>query len=201
MPSVPEPIERAANAFDRLPGLGPRAALRYVAWLASQPKESILAFARSVEALASTLQHCDICHQWTDTPHCNICRDPSRDTRLVCVVAISQDIRPIEDSGAFRGRYHVLGGTINPLEDRGVQDLTIPLLLKRVQSNEGIQELLIALDADVAGDATTLYLQQTFSKLPNLKVTRLARGLPSGASLEYADPLTLLDAIRHRRST
>lgn len=200
MSSVPEPIERAANAFDRLPGLGPRAALRYVAWLASQPKEVILSFARSVEALATSLQHCDTCHQWTDAKRCPICRDTHRDAHLICVVAISQDIRPIEESGAFRGTYHVLGGTINPLEDRGVQDLAIPSLLERVRPSSSVQEILIALDSDVAGDATSLYLQQALKPFSHLKITRLARGLPSGASLEYTDPLTLLDAIRHRRT-
>ncbi len=200
MPSVPEPIERAANAFDRLPGLGPRAALRYVAWLASQPKEVILSFAKSIEHLANDLGHCKTCHQWTDAPECAICRDLHRDPHLVCIVAISQDIRPIEDSGAFRGRYHVLGGTLNPLERRDAKDLTISSLLQRLSNDTAIQELLIALDTDVAGDATTLYLQQALQGFPRIKITRLARGLPSGASLEYADPLTLLDAIRHRRT-
>ena len=199
MSSLPEPIERAAASFDRLPGLGPRAALRYVSWLATQPKESILAFARAIEALANAVRHCSVCQQWTDQHICRICRDTNRDTYLLCVVATSQDIRPIEDSGAFKGRYHVLQGTLDPLEGRGAEHLTIRELRQRLATSKEIQEVLLALDADVSGDATALFLQQELQAFPHVKVTRLARGLPSGATLEYADPLTLIDAINNRK--
>lgn len=199
MSSLPEPIERAVSSFDRLPGLGPRAALRYVSWLATQPKESILAFARAVEALANTVRRCGMCQQWTDQPVCRICRDTSRDAHHLCVVATSQDIRPIEDSGAFKGRYHVLHGTLDPLEGRGAEHLTIRELRHRLTATSDIQEVLLALDADVTGDATALYLQQELQAFPQVRVTRLARGLPSGATLEYADPLTLIDAINNRK--
>ena len=199
MSSLPEPIVRAAASFDRLPGLGPRAALRYVSWLATQPKESILAFARSVEALASAVRRCGTCQQWTDQPVCRICRDTSRDQQLLCVVATSQDIRPLEDSGAFKGLYHVLHGTLDPLEGRGAEHLTIRELRDRLTRSPAIKEVLLALDADVPGDATTLFLQQELQSFTHLTLTRLARGLPSGATLEYADPLTLIDAINHRR--
>lgn len=202
MSSLPEPIERASAAFDSLPGLGPRASLRYVSWLATQPKETIMAFARSIEALAHAIHRCQICHQWTDQDPCRICRDTNRDATLLCLVATSQDIRPLEDSGAFKGKYHVLNGTLDPLEGRGVEHLTIPSLLERLSKQEPkIQEVLIALDADVPGDATTLFLQRTLAPFANLKISRLARGLPSGASLEYADPLTLMDAITNRKTT
>lgn len=202
MPSLPEPVERAVAAFDRLPGLGPRASLRYISWLTSQPKEVILAFARSIEALAQVMRTCHICHQWTDQDPCRICRDASRDTTMICVVATSQDIRPLEDSGAFKGRYHVLGGTLDPLEGRGADQLAISSLLSRIAKHDPpIQEILLALDADVPGDATALYVQRALESTPHVRVSRLARGLPSGASLEYADPLTLSDAIKHRRST
>lgn len=198
MSSLPEPIERASASFDRLPGLGPRAALRFVSWLATQPKESILAFARSVEQLAQGIHHCSICQQWSDQPTCRICRDPQRDASMICVVATSQDIRPIEDSGAFHGCYHVLHGTLDPLEGRGAEQLTVSALLERLRGGK-VQELLLALDADVQGEATTLYLQRELSAYPLIRVSRLARGLPSGATLEYTDPLTLVDAIKHRR--
>ncbi len=200
MSPLPEPIERAAAAFDRLPGLGPRASLRYVSWLTTQPKEAILAFARSIEALAQAVRRCEVCQQWTDQNPCRICRDSSRDPGLLCVVATSQDIRPLEDSGAFKGRYHVLHGTLDPLEGRGADQLTIGLLEQRLRGADAqIREILLALDADVPGDATSLYLQRVLQAFPTIRVSRLARGLPSGASLEYADPLTLGEAITHRR--
>lgn len=199
MSSLPEPIERAAASFDRLPGLGPRAALRYVSWLATQPKDSILAFARAIESLANTVRRCSVCQQWTDQQVCRICRDTNRDAHLLCVVATSQDIRPIEDSGAFKGKYHVLQGTLDPLEGRGAEHLTIHELRQRLATSKEIQEVLLALDADVSGDATALFLQQELQAFPQVKVTRLARGLPSGATLEYADPLTLIDAINNRK--
>lgn len=198
MSSIPEPIERAAAAFDRLPGLGPRAALRFVSWLATQPKETILAFARSIEGLAHQVRRCTRCHQWADQALCRLCRDTTRDQSLLCIVATSQDIRPMEDSGVFRGLYHVLHGTLDPLEGRGAEQLTIQSLLRRLQE-EPVKEIVLALDTDVQGDATSLYLQQQLAAHPAIRVSRLARGLPSGATLEYADPLTLVDAINHRR--
>lgn len=198
MSSLPEPVERAAASFDRLPGLGPRAALRFVSWLAAQPKESILAFARSIEQLAHGIHHCRMCQQWSDQAVCRICRDPGRDASIICVVATSQDIRPIEESGAFHGLYHVLHGTLDPLEGRGAAHLTMSALLERIKSTS-VQEILLALDADVPGDATALFVQQKVSDIPTIRVSRLARGLPSGATLEYTDPLTLVDAIKHRR--
>lgn len=201
MSSLPEPVERASAAFDSLPGLGPRASLRYVSWLATQPKDVILAFARSIESLAHSIHRCQTCFQWTDQDPCRICHDTTRDAGLLCLVATSQDIRPLEDSGAFKGKYHVLNGTIDPLEGRGADNLTIPSLLDRISKQQPpIQEILIALDADVPGDATTLYLQRILGQFPQIRVSRLARGLPSGASLEYADPLTLMDAITNRKS-
>ncbi len=200
MSSLPEPVERAAAAFDRLPGLGPRASLRYVSWLTTQPKEAILAFARSIEALAQAVRRCETCQQWTDQNPCRICRDAGRDQNILCLVATSQDIRPLEDSGAFKGRYHVLHGTLDPLEGRGADQLTIGLLQQRLRGPDAhVREILLALDADVPGDATSLYLQRVLQEFPAVRVSRLARGLPSGASLEYADPLTLVEAIRHRR--
>ena len=113
-------------------------------------------------------------------------------------MATSQDIRPVEDSGVFRGLYHVLHGTLDPLEGRGAEQLTIQSLLRRLQE-EPVKEIVLALDTDVQGDATSLYLQQQLAAHPAIRVSRLARGLPSGATLEYADPLTLVDAINHRR--
>lgn len=197
MAQLPEPIQNAASAFDSLPGVGPRAALRYAYWLVTQPKESIERFARSLQKLAEQVRHCDICGQWSDKSPCAICTDPARDQSLLCVIATSPDIRAIEDSAAYKGRYHVLGGTIDPIEGRTPDTLRIEPLVSRIKS-EGIKEIILALDADLPGDVTALFITKRLADL-QVKITRLARGLPTGAALEYADANTLADALKNRR--
>ncbi len=198
---LPEPIHDAAAAFDSLPGVGPRAALRYAYWLVTQPKDTIERFSRSLQKLASAVSHCSICHQWSDRSPCAICTNPARDATSICVVATSQDVQSIEDTGVFKGRYHVLGGTLDPIEGRTPDTLTIASLLSRVRDpNAGVREIILALDADLQGDTTTLYLKKQLANLP-LKLTRLARGLPTGAALEYADAHTLADALINRKDS
>ncbi len=199
MPSLPEPIQNAAAAFDSLPGVGPRAALRYAYWLVTQPKESIERFARSIQTLAQSVRHCDVCGQWSDRSPCAICSDPKRDASSMCVVATSPDIKAVEETGVFKGTYHVLGGTIDPIEGRTPDTLRIPQLLERAKMPI-VKEIILALDTDVQGDVTVLYLKKQLANLP-LKVTRLARGMPTGAALEYADAHTLADALRNRKET
>lgn len=197
MPSLPEPIQNASGAFDSLPGVGPRAAMRYAFWLVAQPREVIESFARSILGLTH-VSHCSLCRQWTTDSLCSICRDPRRDKGLVCIVATSDTIRAVEETGAFSGVYHVLGGTIDPIEGRTPDTLALAPLLQRLRTNDPtIREILLAFDADIPGDTTSLYLTKQVASLP-VKVTRLARGLPTGATLEYADALTLADAITHR---
>lgn len=198
---LPEPIHDAAAAFDSLPGVGPRAALRYAYWLVTQPKDTIERFSRSLQKLASAVSHCSICHQWSDRSPCAICTNPARDASSICVVATSQDVQSIEDTGVFKGRYHVLGGTLDPIEGKTPDTLTIASLLSRVRDpHAGIREIILALDADLQGDTTTLYLKKQLTGLP-LKITRLARGLPTGAALEYADAHTLADALLNRKDS
>lgn len=198
---LPEPIHEAAAAFDTLPGVGPRAALRYAYWLVTQPREHIERFARSLQKLATGISHCSLCHQWSDQSPCAICRNPARDSNTLCIVATSQDVQSVEDTGVFKGRYHVLGGTLDPIEGRTPYTLTIPSLLSRLQdSNSTIREVILALDADLPGDTTSLYLKKQLASLP-LKITRLARGLPTGAALEYADAHTLADAFVNRKES
>lgn len=199
--NLPQPIHDAAGAFDSLPGVGPRAALRYAYWLVTQPKEVIARFAKTLERLADQIITCEICHEWAESSPCTICRDSSRDLTILCVVATSQNLRTIEDTGAFKGRYHVLGGLLDPIEGKTPDTLNITSLLKRVrESQTPIQELILAFDADLQGDTTALYLRKQLSEFP-LRITRLARGLPTGASLEYADAYTLTDALKNRRET
>jgi len=201
MPQLPDSIRNAAAAFDTLPGVGPRAALRYAYWLVTQPKEAIGRFARSVQGLAEGLTICTECGQWSDRSVCAICTNTERNTSVLCVVATSPDVQSIEDTGAFKGRYHVLGGTLDPIEGRTPDTLSIQKLLKRIQaSSDRVTEVILALNTDVPGDVTALYLKQQLEPL-QLKVTRLARGLPTGAALEYADSMTLANAVKNRRES
>jgi recombination protein RecR len=201
MALLPLPIQQAAAAFDRLPGVGPRAALRYAYWLVTQPKEVIEQFARAIEGLSKDLSSCSVCHQWTDQAICRICRDPKRDPASICVVAMSPDVRVIEDTGMFQGRYHVLGGTIDPIEGRTPDTLTINYLLERIRNSEPqITEIILALDTDIPGDTTCLYIRKKLEGT-NVRLTRLARGLPTGASLEYADATTVADALKNRKES
>ncbi len=196
---LPPAIQEAAASFDRLPGIGPRAALRYAYWLAAQPKDFIERFARSLQILASSMVVCESCHQLSDTSPCLICRDPKRDQKSICVVASSQDIRALEDTAAFNGRYHVLGGTLDPIEGRRPETLKIQELVERIRSSQPpISEVILGLDTDLPGDTTALYITKQLEGL-SVRITRLARGLPSGASLEYADANTLSDALKHRK--
>jgi recombination protein RecR len=200
MANLPEPIQNAAAAFDSLPGVGPRAALRYAYWLVTQPREHIERFARALMTLAQSVRHCEICGQWSDRSPCAICSDSKREQNILCVVATSQDIKAVEETGVFKGLYHVLGGTIDPIEGRTPDLLRIPQLTSRLSQHPEVKEVILALDSDVPGDVTALYLKKQLANLP-VKVTRLARGLPTGAALEYADAHTLADALQNRKET
>lgn len=198
--SAPKPIHDAAAALDSLPGVGPRAALRYAYWLAGQPKEIIRQFANSFQGLLGGIGQCEICGIWTEGSRCPICTDPKRDQNSLCIVATSQDVRVIDESGAFKGRYHVLGGLIDPIEGRTPDTLNIPSLLRRLRDpGSTIREIILALDPDVSGDTTALYITRQLASLP-VSVTRLARGLQHGAQIEYADGATISDAIKNRKS-
>lgn len=199
MASLPEPIQNAAAAFDSLPGVGPRAALRYAYWLVTQPRENIERFARSLQVLAQNVRHCDVCGQWSDRSPCSICADPKRDASSIAVVASSPDIKTIEETGVFKGTYHVLGGTIDPIEGRTPDKLRIPQLIARAQMPI-VKEIILALDTDVPGDVTALYIKKQLASFP-IKIMRLARGLPTGSALEYADAHTLADALQNRKET
>lgn len=199
MSSTPKPIHDAAAAFDRLPGIGPRAALRYAYWLAAQSREELKRFGRTLEALADGVRHCETCGMWTDAGGCAVCSDSKRDPSQLCVVATTQDVRVIEESGAFKGRYHVLGGLIDPIEGRTPDALNVAPLLRRVRdANGAVTEIVLALDPDVSGDTTALYLMKQLSQF-SVTVTRLARGLQNGAQIEYADGMTIADALKNRR--
>lgn len=199
--SLPEPLRQAAAAFDSLPGVGPRAALRYAYWLVNQPKHVVDQFSRALQQLSDRMHQCDRCGMWSEASPCGICTDSQRDQQTLCVIATSPDIRVIEDAGIFKGRYHVLGGTIDPIEGRTPETLNIAKLINRLSHPDNtIEEVILALDANIPGDITVMFLKKHLAHM-NVRVTRLARGLPTGAALEYADAHTLNDAFQHRKET
>lgn len=198
---IPDALRDAAAAFDELPGIGPRAALRYAYWLATQSKERIRRIAQAILQLTDRVVRCHICNAWSDGETCSICSDPTRDASVLCVVATSQDLHVIEDSGGFKGRYHVLGGLLDPIEGRTPETIDITGLLRRVrEANGSIREIILAFDPDVSGDTTALYLSKQLANEP-VTISRLARGLPTGAQIEYADGATVADALANRRKT
>lgn len=201
MSRIPEAIGNAASEFDGIPGVGPRAALRYAFWLVSLPKERIRRFAQAMLAVADGVMRCRTCGAWSTSEACTICADPTRDVSQLCVIATDQDMRVVENSGAFRGRYHILGGLLDPIEGRTPDALSIDALITRVAARESdVTEIVLAFDPDVRGDATALFIAKRLRDLP-IGITRLARGLPTGAQIEYADETTVADAFLNRRKT
>ena len=198
---IPQNIQDVANFFDKIPGIGPRAALRYAFWLASQPKQHTKNFAQTLNNLADNIFNCKICGAWSDEPICKICNSTHRDKNTLCVVANSQDIKVIEDSGVFRGKYHVLNGLIDPTKNQESQNIgQINKLIQRITANPEITELILALDPDILGDTTSLYITKKLSQSP-VKISRLARGIPTGTQIEYADESTIADAYFNRKDT
>lgn len=197
MSPVPHALERLIREFTKLPGIGPKTAERLVYHLLQQPKEALREFAESLSEVHDDVRRCSVCFRFTDQTPCTICSDRHRDASLLCVVAESQNIPVIEKTGAFRGLYHVLGGVVSPLEGVTPEQLTVKELEARLKG-DGVKEVILALNPDLDGETTAMYLARLLKPL-GLKVTRLARGLPVGADLEYADEVTLESAITGRR--
>ncbi len=199
MPVLPEPIQNLINAFERLPGIGPKSASRLVFFLLRAPDEVSLQLAEAVQELKSTTGQCPVCFNITraDQPQCEICADAKRDDSILCVVEEPLDVLALERTGGFAGRYHVLHGVLSPIEGIGPEDLKIAPLLQRVRGG-AIREVLVATNPSMEGDATALYLRQQLLPL-GVRVTRLARGLPVGSDLEYADQNTILRALAGRQ--
>jgi recombination protein RecR len=192
----PEPFRKLARELRRLPGIGPRTAERIALWIVSSKDAHPLELARALRGAAEGLRSCAICGFFATQEHCDICQDETRLGREICVVEQATDILPIERTGAFRGRYHVLGGRLAPLDHIGPDQLRISALLERVKA-EAPAEVILALSADVEGEATTNYLSEALGPL-GVRVTRIAHGLPAGGGLEHADPLTLQRALAGR---
>ncbi len=192
-----DPIERAIEAFSRLPGIGPKTAARLTYFLLRAPDEVALELAEALRALKEDVHYCRRCFNVAQGELCSICADPARDSRVICVVEEPLDIMAIERTGAYRGVYHVLHGVINPLANVGPENLRIKELIRRVQE-ENVEEVILATNPNMEGEATAMYIARLLEPL-GVRITRLAHGLPIGGDLEYADQQTLIQALEGRR--
>jgi recombination protein RecR len=197
MTSLPEPISALIGTLGKLPGIGPRSAERLALYLVQSDPIEVRQLAETLVHARQRIQSCSICGALTEQSPCVICSDSRRDASLICLVERAVDIISIEKSGTFRGKYHVLGGKISPLNGVDPEDLRITELESRL-AREPIKEIVVALGTDVEGDATSHYLAKRLAR-PGLKVTRIAHGLPAGSGLEFADELTLTHAMAGRR--
>ena len=181
-------LERAVRQFTRLPGVGRRTAQRFAYHLLRSDPEQAEALSEAIAALHRDIKPCSVCARLTEDDPCDICRDPRRDDDAICVVGETSDLDVVETSGKYRGRYHVLGGLLNPAAGVGPEQLNVSSLLGRAK--QGTREIILALSASVEGDTTTLYLTKLL-KPTGARITSLARGLPAGGSLDHADRVTV----------
>lgn len=190
-------IQRLIDAFAHLPGIGPKGAQRIAFHMLSASDEEAQQLIDAITEVKEKVRFCEICGNVCESSPCSVCVDPRRDRSMICVVEEPKDVMSIERTREYRGLYHVLGGAINPMANVGPADLNIPALLDRLKTNE-VQEVILALDPNIEGEATTTYMSRLLSPL-DIKVTRLASGLPVGSDLEYADEITLGRALSGRR--
>jgi recombination protein RecR len=197
MAYYPEPVARLIEALQRLPGIGPKTAQRLTFFLLKRPAAEVAALSESLTQLKQLIVHCSACFNVTEEDPCRICRDPQRDSRVLCVVEEPNDLLALERTGEFRGRYHVLLGALSPLDGIGPEDLRVRELLTRLEG-ERVEEVILATNPSVEGEATAIYLAKLLKPL-GVRITRIARGLPVGGDLEYADEVTLSKALEGRR--
>jgi recombination protein RecR len=196
---LPEPLHNLIESFSRLPGIGPKTASRLAFYLLRAPEDLSLDLAQALQAIKTETTYCQTCFNITmaGRTECEICTSPDREQGVICVVEEPLDVMALERTEGFGGRYHVLHGVLSPIEGIGPDDLKIRSLLARVQSGEA-QEIILATNPSMEGDATAMYLQKQLIPM-GVRVTRLARGLPVGGDLEYADQSTLLRALAGRQ--
>lgn len=197
MAYYPEPVARLIEALQRLPGIGPKTAQRLTFFLLKRPPDEVRELSESLLAVKDRIASCQTCFNITDEDPCRICADPARDARVLCVVEEPNDLLAMERTGEYRGRYHVLLGALSPLDGVGPDDLKVRELLTRIEAG-GVDEIILATNPNVEGEATALYLAKLLRPL-GPRVTRIARGLPVGGDLEYADQVTLSKALEGRR--
>ena len=193
----PQPVVDLIGELKRLPGIGPRSAERVAVWLLQHDKSNSLELSEAIGAAKEQVTSCDVCGFFATVEGCPVCDDEGRDIHELCVVEQATDVLPMERSGAFKGFYHCLGGKLSPLDNVTPEDLRITPLLRRLENNPGV-EIILALGADVEGEATSNYLAEILATRP-CKVTRIAQGISAGGGLDHADDLTLMRAMQGRR--
>lgn len=196
-PSAAMPVSRLIEAFNKLPGIGPKSAQRLTYYLLRAPQEEAQALAQAILEVKEKIILCSVCQNITDSDPCAICQDGQRDRTKICVVEEPLDILALERTGSYKGLYHVLHGVISPMDGIGPDELKVRELLARLKTGE-VQEVIMATNPNLEGEATAMYLTRLIAPL-GIRVTRLARGLPVGADLEYADDVTLARAIEGRQ--
>lgn len=194
----PEPISKLIDSYMKLPGIGSKTAARLAFYTVDMPEQEVTDFAKALISVKRDLTFCSICGNITDQDSCEICSDESRDKSTILVVESSQDVVAMEKMREYHGYYHILQGVLSPMDGTGPEDINIPSLIKRLQEDEDILEVIIATNATSEGEATAMYLSRLI-KPSGIKVTRLAHGLSAGSDIEYADEVTLLKAIEGRQ--
>lgn len=200
---LPKSLQNLVDAFERLPGIGPKTAQRLAFYVLRMPKEYVISFSQSLSGVVENVSFCERCFNVSDDSICEICKDNTRDDSLICVVESALDVLAIEKAG-FKGLYHVLNGVVNPLAGIGPDELYIAQLIDRLSDNSHIKEVILALGTSLEGETTSTYIKREIEKLIDLgkikdiRLTRLGRGLPVGADIEYADGKTLNDAFSAR---
>ena len=193
----PEPISKLIDSFMKLPGIGPKTAGRLAFFVLSMKEETVLDFAKALVDAKRNLRFCSTCGHITDIDPCHICQDQSRDGSMICVVQDPKDVIALEKMRDYKGLYHVLHGAISPMDGIGPEDINVPSLLTRLQ-NEEVQELILATNPTIEGEATAMYISRLV-RPSGIMTTRIAHGLPVGGDLEYADEVTLSKALEGRR--
>lgn len=197
MKDIAAPLRELVDELKRLPGIGPKSALRLAFHLLRQPAEDVERLSQAMMTARTSLQSCSVCHNLSDSEVCGFCTSADRDSAHICIVETAQDLLSIEKAGVFSGRYHVLGGALAPLRGVGPDQLNIKTLIARLES-DGVEEVIVATNPNTEGEATALYLAKLVKPL-GIRVTRLAMGLPAGSELEYTDTVTMSRALDGRR--
>src|SRR3954467_7783848 len=199
MSSYTQSIQNLMSELARLPGIGMRSAERIAFHLLKQKPEDAMKLSEAIRDVKTRIKHCSVCYNLTEADPCSICTDPARDHSLVCIVEQPKDLLALESTGLYKGVYHVLLGRIAPLEDVHPEDVTVEPLMNRLAAGT-IREIIMGTNPNMEGDGTALHIQNLItSRFPNVQITRLARGLPAGSNIEYANRNILADAISGRQ--
>jgi recombination protein RecR len=198
MSILPQSLQKLISEFEKLPGIGPKTASRLTFYLLKQNQEDLNSFGQALLNLKKNIKLCAQCQNLAETNPCSVCSDTKRNRNVICVVEQPHDVIALEQTHEYKGLYHVLYGAISPINNIGPENLKIKELLTRLQTSKEIKEIILATNPNLEGEATAMYISKLAKPL-GLKITRIARGLPTGADLEYADEITLTNALKGRK--